>query len=168
MFRFKFNVTILVPSHCVAGKCWWIFGEIISVCAAQKCIDIPEMSVFWTIGSPQVRILTVTNLMPPSHFHIWRARKTKTPSNCLHTDPHTSSTLLRCWLTCASCDLSQPMRGQYRGCWPIRSQQCGLSSIECEGQLPWETSEFWVKQNILGKMILYWGGETWERQWDAW
>ena len=75
-------------SLCVAGKCWWIFGEIITVCAAQKCINIPEMSVFWTIGSLQVRILTVTNLMPPSHFHIWRARKTKTPSNCLHTDPH--------------------------------------------------------------------------------
>ena len=86
MFRFKFNVTILVLSHC--GKCWWTFSEIISVCAAQKCINIPEMSVFWTIGSLQVRILTVTNLMPPSHFHIWRARKTKTRSNCLHTDPH--------------------------------------------------------------------------------
>ena len=68
-------------SLCVAGKCWWIFGEIITVCAAQKCINIPEMSVFWTIGSLQVRILTVTNLMPPSHFHIWRARKTKTPFN---------------------------------------------------------------------------------------
>ena len=75
-------------SLCVAGKCWWIFGEIITICAAQKCINIPEVSVFWTIGSPQVRILTVTNLMPPSHFHIWSQRKTKTPSNCLHTDPH--------------------------------------------------------------------------------
>ena len=90
----------------VAGKCWWIFGEIITVCAAQKCINIPEMSVFWTIGSPQVRILTVTNLMPPSHFHIWREQEKQKLPQIVFTLILTSSTLLRCWLTCASCDLA--------------------------------------------------------------
>ena len=135
-------------SLCVAGKCWWIFGEIITVCAAQKCINIPEMSVFWTIGSPQVRILTVTNLMPPSHFHIWRDQEKQ---NSLKLSSHWSShpQLFSDVDSPAHPVISQPMRGQYWGYRQMRSQQSSLAARGCEGQLPWEPSEFWVKQNIL-------------------
>ena len=115
-------------SLCVAGKCWWIFGEIItsslfvrprSASTFLKCLSFGQLDLLKSGFSRSL-------IWCHRHISIFGEQEKQKLPQIVFTLIHTSSTLLRCWLTCASCEGSQPMRGQYRGCWPIRSQQTGL------------------------------------------
>ena len=163
------HLTILVPSHCVllanVGEFLVkssLFVRPRSASTFLKCLSFGQLDLLKSGFSRSL-------IWCHRHISIFGVKEKQKLPQIVFTLIHTSSTLLRCWLTCASCDLSQPIRGQHWGHRPIRSQQSGLAAGGCEGQLAWEPSGFWVKQNILGKMILHWaGGETRERQWDAW
>ena len=149
VFRFKFNVTILVPSHCVllanVGEFLVkssLFVRPKSASTFLKCLSFGQLDLFKSGFSRSL-------IWCHRHISIFGEQEKQKLPQIVFTLILTSSTLLRCWLTCASCNLSQPMRGPHWGYWPIRSQQSDLTATGCEAQLPWEPSEFWVKQNIL-------------------
>ena len=126
MFRFKFNVTILVPSHCVllanVGEFLVkssLFVRPRSASTFLECLSFGQLDLLKSGFSRSL-------IWCHRHISIFGEQEKQKLPQIVFTLIHTSSTLLRCWLTCASCEGSQPMRGQYRGCWPIRSQQTGL------------------------------------------
>ena len=120
MFRFKFSLPILVPSHCVLAN-----GEFLVWWNHQTKVHQHSWHGFGQLDLLKSGFSRSLILMPPSHFHIWNLRKTKTPSKCLyglHFDLHTSSTPSPMLIHLPACASLSQWDGNISLRWPMWGQ----------------------------------------------